>query len=123
MARKPLGLDWLDLTIQTGITVALATIAASASVEHSEVGVSLVVAASLGILAWRRSRAAERFAPMTTGENAAERMALLESRLTELEAQQARVLELEERLDFAERLLTQVRDRDSPRLAGPARQD
>lgn len=123
MARKLLGLDWIDVAIQAGITVALATLAAGASVEHPEVGVTLVIAASLGILAWRRSRAVERFAGLTTGEVAADRLALLESRLTELEAQQARLFELEERLDFAERLLTQARDRDSQRLAGPARQD
>ena len=122
MTRKPLGLDFFDIAIQTGITVALAAVAATASVEHAEVGVSLVIATSLGILAWRRSRAVERSAQMTTGEVVAERVALMESRLAELEAQQARVLELEERLDFAERLLTQVRDREAPRLAGPAGQ-
>ena len=49
----------------------------------------------------------------STGEVQAERVAELESRVAELESQQGRVLELEERLDFAERLLAQER--------GPAR--
>jgi hypothetical protein len=43
---------------------------------------------------------------LSTGEMAAERIADLEARVAELEAAQARMLELEERLDFAERLLT-----------------
>lgn len=37
-------------------------------------------------------------------------VAELRARLQELEGQQARVLELEERIDFAERLLAQQRD-------------
>jgi len=42
---------------------------------------------------------------LSTGEMAAERLAEVEARLGELEAVQARILDLEERLDFAERLL------------------
>ena len=47
----------------------------------------------------------------------AERVEELERRVGELEAGQRRVAELEERLDFAERLLAQ--QRDAPRV-GPA---
>jgi hypothetical protein len=47
-----------------------------------------------------------------------ERVAELERRVGELEAKQQRVAELEERLDFAERLLAQ--QRDAPRV-GPAK--
>jgi hypothetical protein len=43
---------------------------------------------------------------LSTGEMAAERIAEVEARLAELESRQDRLLELEERLDFAERLLT-----------------
>lgn len=66
---------------------------------------------------------------LSTGEMAAERVAELEARVSELEAVQARLLELEERVDFAERLLTRPADGE-PRPApaesrtptgGPAR--
>jgi hypothetical protein len=51
---------------------------------------------------------------LTTGEMTAERMAALEDRITELEAERG---QLEERLDFAERLLT--RGAPEPREVGP----
>ncbi len=47
-----------------------------------------------------------------------EEFADLESRVHELEVRESRVAELEERLDFAERLLAQHRDREPGRLAG-----
>ena len=54
-------------------------------------------------------RSREPATGLSTGEMAAERIAEVEARLAELEAHHARMLELEERLDFAERLLTQGR--------------
>jgi hypothetical protein len=48
--------------------------------------------------------------PHGTDDDAVNRMYELESRLAELSADQQRVAELEERLDFAERLLSQRRD-------------
>jgi hypothetical protein len=113
--KRALGLDALDILIHVGITFALAVIAASAAQQNEEVGISLVVALSLGVLAWRRTRA-RQVSPLTTGEVQSERLAMLEERLAELEAERGRVLELEERLDFAERLL--ARQRESARLAG-----
>jgi len=50
---------------------------------------------------------------LTTGEMAAERVADLEARVTELETHQLRMLELEDRLDFAERLLASGPPRDA----------
>jgi hypothetical protein len=44
---------------------------------------------------------------LTTGEMTAERVAALEERIIELEAERA---QLEERLDFAERMLTQGKE-------------
>ena len=41
----------------------------------------------------------------------------LRQRVLELEGQQARMLELEERLDFTERLLTRQRERDAGKLS------
>jgi len=46
-------------------------------------------------------------AGLTTGEMEAERIAELEQRVADLEAGQAHVADLAERLDFAERLLAQ----------------
>ncbi len=44
------------------------------------------------------------------GEGLQQELAEMQSRLADLEAQQGRVMELEERLDFAERLLAQRRE-------------
>jgi hypothetical protein len=47
----------------------------------------------------------DRATGLTTGEMTAERVGELEARIAELEASQGRLLELEERVEFAERLL------------------
>src|SRR5262249_12914383 len=79
--------------------------------------IAAVVGLSLGILAWRRHRAMKNRPPETTGEIQAERIAILEDRLADLEQIQAPVFELEERLDFTERLLVRQRDQEAARLA------
>ncbi len=114
MARRGLGLDWFDLLLHVGITFALTVVAGSVATEQPEALIGAVVAGSLGVLGWRRKRALQQAPAETTGEVQAERLFALEDRLAELEAQQARMLELEERLDFAERLLAQ--QREAPRL-------
>lgn len=53
---------------------------------------------------------ARRLAPGTVTDRAATDLAELRARVQELEAQQGRVQELEERLDFTERLLAQHRE-------------
>jgi ubiquinone biosynthesis protein UbiJ len=75
---------------------------------------SMVAASSLILLAVRRRLALRRQAApgLGTGEVAAERMFELEQRLADLESVEHRMAELEERLDFAERMLA----------AGPGRQ-
>lgn len=111
MIKRAFGLDWFDLAVHVGITMMIMIIVDSAS--HgpgSEGALAGVVAVSLGVLAWRRSRALRNRPPETTGEVQAERMAIMEDRLAELEQVQGRVMELEERLDFAERLLAKHRD-------------
>lgn len=116
MARRPGGLDWLDVMIQTGVTFALAVAVSGAARENPEAPIGIVVAASLGILAWRRARAQRQAPALTTGEVEAERIFALEDRVAELEGQLGRMLELEERLDFTERMLTRQRDADPLRL-------
>lgn len=46
-------------------------------------------------------------------------VAELQERVAELEQREARLAELEERVDFAERLLAQQRDREPGRLPNP----
>jgi hypothetical protein len=105
--RQTFGMDGVDLLIQVGVTAMLMAF----------VGVSrgpdemypVMIGASLLVLGVRRAlglRAAERRG-LTTGEMSADRIADLEQRMADLEAGQSRVAELEERVDFAERLLAQ----------------
>jgi hypothetical protein len=116
--KRMLGLDWFDLAIHVGITAMIMIIVDSASHGPGEDGaVAAVVAVSLGVLAWRRARALKHRPPETTGEVQAERLAQVEDRLAELEAVQARLLELEERLDFTERLLVRQREAEAAKLA------
>lgn len=115
--KSTLGLDWFDLLIHAGITGMLMIVADSATHDpENSALIAIVVASSLGVLAWRRARALRRGDLMPSGAYAADRVAELEQRVADLEAHQVRVLELEERLDFAERLLSQQRDRDPARL-------
>ena len=55
----------------------------------------------------------------TTGEVAAERLAEVEHRLALVESVQQRLLELEERVDFAERLLTRAETRPPGEIGPP----
>jgi hypothetical protein len=119
--KRTIGLDWFDLVVHVGITGMIMVIADSASNgPGSEGAIAGVVAVSLGLLAWRRNRALKRMGT-DTGEVQLDRVNELESRVTELEIQQGRVLELEERLDFTERLLTQ--QREAVRQLGAPRQE
>lgn len=121
MSSTRIGLDWIDVFIQAGITIAVGVAVAAlfrdaGGTTGEEMGVGLVVATSLAILGWRRSRALKAAPTLSSGEYQSERVADLESRMAEMEAQQGRMAELEERLDFTERLLAQ--HRDAPRV-GP----
>lgn len=122
MIKRALGLDWFDLAIHAGITGMVMIIVSSASQgPEIEGAIAAVVAVSLGILAWRRARALKHRPPEGTGEVPAMRLAQVEDRLAELDQVQARLLELEDRLDFTERLLVQYREQaESARLtSGP----
>lgn len=117
MIKKFFGIDGFDVLIQVGITAMIMIVVDSAS--HgpgSDGALAMVVATSMAVLAWRRNRAIKNRPPETTGEYQSERLALLEDRVAELEHANSRVLELEERLEFTERMLVQVREQADARL-------
>ncbi|MGE0352741.1 MAG: hypothetical protein AB7Q69_05810 [Gemmatimonadales bacterium] len=110
--KKWLGIDFIELLIQVGVTIsALAFIGVT---DGPDAGYPIVVGASFILLGIRRQRALARRRQEPEGDTTAIRAADLEARLADLDMLQDRVLELEERLDFAERLLT--RQRESQRL-------
>jgi hypothetical protein len=91
----------------------VAVLLSSVSRENEEVMVAATFAASFGVLGYRRHWARKRGdldrpAAAPSGEYVAE----LEHRLAEIEAAQQRIYELEERVDFAERLLSQQRGQE-----------
>lgn len=109
--KRVLGMDGFGLFIHVGITVC--AIGFIAVTEGPGGMYPLLTGASLVMLAVRRSLA--RREPGGTGETTGElppagvRIADLEHRVAELESVQERIYELEERLDFSERLLAQGR--------------
>ena len=108
--KSTLGLDGFDLAIHGTVTgILLFWIAATNRMEDAIIGCSMASTASLVLLAIRRRFALRRIERrgLTTGEMSAERLAELEQRVADLEAVHGRVAELEERLDFAERMLAQ----------------
>lgn len=107
--KSRIGLDGFELFIHMAITACVFTAMAMAGAEQE---LFLVLAASLALLAIRR-RLAIRRSPSDQADGAA-RVEELEQRVAELEAGQYRMMEIEERLDFAERLLT--RDAEARKL-------
>ena len=104
--RRHLGLDGFDLVIHAGVTVML--LAFIGISDGPEELMPLITAASLITLGIRRKRALAadtRDGGLSTGQMATTRIEELEQRVAELEGAQSRLFELEERLDFAERLL------------------
>jgi len=116
MFKRVVGIDFVDFLIQAGGTIAAAVMLSNLTLPHEEFGVAAAFLGSFALLAWRRNRALKNVPPATTGEMAAERLAELEARVAELEQGEARLLELEERLDFTERLLVQQREQEAARL-------
>lgn len=112
MFKKYFGIDFIDFLIQFGVTIGAAVGASAMEQANDEIPVAMVFTTSLLVLAWRRSKALKEraLAPVTTGEVQLDRLNYLEDRVNELEQVQHRVMELEERLDFTERLLAQQRD-------------
>jgi hypothetical protein len=117
MIKRWLGIDGIDFLIQFGITICVAIVLSTLNRQNEEVLVSATFAGSLGVLAYRRHWAGKRGelgkqAPPASGEYVVE----LEQRVADLEAAQQRIYELEERVDFAERLLSQQPSRPPERI-------
>jgi hypothetical protein len=110
--KRVMGIDVVDFAIHVVTTGFVTGLASAASLHDSEGFVLMIFAASTVLLGVRRHLALRRRSqfPETTGEVAALRLEELESRVAELEQGQARMQELEERLDFAERLLARRAD-------------
>lgn len=109
MIRKWLGISGVDFVIQAAVTICVIGMFVGTPgypgrdemVTFGMTGLSVLVLAIRRHFASRRGELGE-----TTADLGARQLNELEMRVSELEAAQLRVMELEERLDFAERLLT-----------------
>jgi len=81
--------------------------------------VAVMVAAVLGALLYPIARAYARRLEGSPTSALREELAEISARLEALQQGQERMAELEGRLDFAERLLAQQRERDPARLPNP----
>lgn len=108
--KDRLGLDWPAIVVHAFVTIltaaALAEAVGSAG-NRDDVVIPLTLAAGTVLFEWRRRRALATRPPvgLTTGEVQQERLDEMEAHLAELDLLHTRVAELEERLDFSERLL------------------
>jgi len=105
--REIFGLDGKDIIIHVGVSVVVAVIVGGAGGEFNYDGdgvATLLLAASAVVLVARMfvGRSKPRAIPAESGQAELEE---LDDRLYQLEQERARLHELEERVDFAERLL------------------
>lgn len=114
--RRYVGLDAVDLSIHFGVTIFLMIL--GQALTQDEIGVAIPGALSLVLLGMRRQRALKGQPQERSGEITGERLAELEARVADADQLHDRVQELEERLDFAERLLAQARA-EPARLEAP----
>ena len=106
--RRTFGLHPVEFLIHWAIGGLV--IGAVGDASHNDAIPMLTTAAVLALYGWRRHRAIARLPAgggMTSGEV---RLAELDAQAEELHEVRTRMAELEERLDFAERLLAQPRD-------------
>lgn len=114
MIRRWLGIDGVDFVIQAVVTMFAAFLVSGTGPGQDE-RIAMVFGASVVVLGIRRHFALKRAnlaQPPTSGEYVVE----LEQRVAELEAAQQRLYELEERVDFTERVLAQ---KDEARVLKP----
>ena len=110
--EKATGLSWFDVVLHAFVTICITiALAESAGPGDEDFIIPLGFATSAVIFGVRRHFALRRrgIRGPTTGEVEAMRVEDLEARLADLELGSVRMVELEERLDFAERLLAQHR--------------
>lgn len=95
------------------VTICAAVALGEAAGSADDVVIPLTLASSAVLFEWRRRRALKELGPvgLTSGEVAAHRLADVEDRLAEVDLLHARVMELEERVDFSERLLARQGER------------
>ena len=108
--RRHFGLDWFDLGLHAALT---GCVLGFLGMSHAPPEMfPVTTGASLALLGFRRHRALKRrpTVGVTSGEMTAMRLEEVEQRLGELEAAHTRIAELEERLDFTERLLARQTD-------------
>ncbi len=110
--REIFGIDGKDIVIHVGVSVVVAVIVGGAGGEFNYDGdgvATLLLAASAALLVARIfiGRSKQRALPDAGGPAELEE---LDDRLYQLEQERARLHELEERVDFAERLLSQARE-------------
>jgi hypothetical protein len=105
--RRVFGLDPVDLVIH--FVAGGFLVGGLAEASHNDTVALVATAALFAGYAWRRQRALAKLAAagMTSGEV---RLAELDAHGEELHELRTRVAELEERLDFTERLLAQQRE-------------
>ena len=117
--KRTFGVDWFDTLVHAGITFALMVIVEGKT--HDAEPVTAVAIAGVVLYSIRRHFLLRKF--RQTGELSGETTTGVhhrldtEARLQDLEALYGRVAELEERLDFAERLL--AKQEEAPRLEAP----
>jgi hypothetical protein len=111
--RDIFGLDGKDLTIHLGATVVLVVIVAGAGNEfgYDGEGVATMAAAASAALLGLRMFLGRKNRPASLAPGGEAELQELDDRLYELEQERARLLELEERVDFAERLLVSEREK------------
>jgi hypothetical protein len=112
--RSTFGIDGFDLTVHLLVTFFAIMVLGPVMELNPGIALGAVPMLSLIILAWRRKQGLAAMGPGAADEVEASRVYELEARVAELEGLQERFLELEERVDFAERLL--ARDAESQRL-------
>lgn len=118
--KRWLGLDPVDVGIHVFVTICAAVLVAEIGGNANEDwAIPMVFGASAVVFSVRRRMALRKQPPaLTAGQAEAEHLADLEARVADLEQVHYRVAELEERLDFSERLLAQQARGTEARVPG-----
>jgi hypothetical protein len=111
--REIFGIDGKDLTIHVGLTAVVAVVVGGAGGGvgyDGELVATMLLAASAALLMVRIFIGRARRRGIAPVESQAE-LVDLDDRLQQLEQERARLHELEERVDFAERMLVSEREK------------